>query len=211
MSLHVYYDVQGHTCSVLIPFVKCFSHSFPLSWCEQDCQKFSFLKPTEQGCCQLILGWTSIKTQEGWPEIRSCVRLREIWRKKNRCEMYKTLTFRALVNLFLWDFDSVGAMPCAHCVSKHIKQSCMWQKSFVEWQRNPWTATITNVHYVNWYDVYTMWLFIFFCKTEVARWVYNSTDVKRKAKFTSQNRLFWVNLAVLWFVWLQYVSLFLAV
>lgn len=127
----------------------------------QDCQKFSLLKPTEQGCCQLILGWTSIKTQEGWPEIRSCVRLREIWReeKKNRCEMFKTLTFSTLVNSFRWDFDSAGAMQCARCISKHIKQSCMWQKSFVEWQHNPWTATKTNVHYVNWYDVYATWLF----------------------------------------------------
>lgn len=50
----------------------------------QDCQKFSFLKSTEQGCCQLILGWTSIQTREGWPEIRSCVRLREIWREKKQ-------------------------------------------------------------------------------------------------------------------------------
>ncbi len=73
--------------------------------------------------------------------------------------MYKTLTFSTLVNSFRWDFDSPGAMQCARCISKHIKQSCMWQKSFVEWQHNPWTATKTNVPYVNWYDVYATWLF----------------------------------------------------
>lgn len=206
--------MQGHTCSVLIPFVKCFSHSFPLSWCKQ-CRRTAKSSPSssQQSKGAVSLSWAGLqlKLRRAGQKYAPVSGEEKSEGKKNRCEMYKTLTFSALANLFLWDFDSVGAMPCARCVSKHIKRSCMWQKSFVEWQRNPWTATITNVHYVNWYDVYTIWLFIFFCKTEVARWAHNSTDVKRKAKFTSQNRLFWVNLAVLWFVWLQYVSLFFAV
>lgn len=91
----------------------------------------------------------------------------------------------------------------------HISNSCMWQKYFIEWQHNPWTATKTNVHCVNWCDVYATWLF-FFCKTEVARWVCNSTNVKRNAKFTSHSRWLWGNLAVFWFVW-HNATLFLTV
>ncbi len=175
----------------------------------QDCQKFSLLKPTEQGCCQLILGWTSIKTQEGWPEIYSCVRLREIWRgKKKQVWNVQDSNLQCLCELFWWDFDSAGAMQCACCISTHIKQSCMWQKSFVEWQHNPWTAKKTNVHYVNWCDVYATWLFFSVrlkWRTECV------TPLMWKEKQSlSHSRWLWVNLAVFWFEW-HNATLFLTV
>lgn len=59
---HVYYDVQGHTCSVLIPFVKCFSHSFPLSWCKQ-CRRTAKSSPSssQQSKGAVSLSWAGLQ------------------------------------------------------------------------------------------------------------------------------------------------------
>lgn len=176
----------------------------------RNCQK-SLFKPTVQGCCQIILGWTSIKTQESWPEIHSCLRQQE----KSRCEMYSTLTFPALVNFFRRDFDSVGALALARCISKHIKQSRpRVAEMFTVWQHDPWTATITNVQCLDPYDVYTIWLLFFPVWPKWCVECITALMWKEKQSLPHPIDRVWLNLAVFWwtsrFVWhkaLQYVSM----